>query len=199
MAGASEPIAGPWARYAARITDLMLVASALSLADTFWGLQVSRLPEIAQAILVGLVWLPLEAILLATAGTTPGKTLYGLRVNTSEAKGFRLKNALRRSLIVFIVGMGLCIWGIAVIALMVNFWSLSKTGTTPWDRASGSVERLHPMGVPRLLAAVFVTCALAYLISEGGLEGLRPPRVTPRETHIAHLAGSPALHRRVRT
>jgi len=196
IASAPEPIAGPWARYAARLTDLMLVASGLSLADTLFGLGLNRLPEIMQAILVGLVWLPVEAILLATAGTTPGKTLYGLRILSSNARRLRPKLALLRSLIVFLAGMGLCVWGVTIVALMLNFWSLSKRGTTPWDRAAGTVERLHPMGAPRLIVAVLVTCGLAYLISEGGLEGLRPPHVTSPGTRIARLAQPRQVPRR---
>ena len=190
-----EPVAGPWARYAARVTDLMLVASALSIADGILGLRMSRLPETAQSIVVGLVWMPLEAILLASAGTTPGKTLYGLTVLDS-GRGIPIGKAALRSWMVLMLGMGFCVRGLTVIALILNFWSLSKSGATPWDRASGCVERLRPLSLRRIVVAVLVTSGLAYIVAQGGWAGWKPPRVTSRGTQHVDLARPHAGPRR---
>jgi uncharacterized RDD family membrane protein YckC len=181
----TEPIAGPWSRYGARLTDMMLVAIALSLADELFGRSVSRLTETAQGFVVGLLWVPIESALLATLGATPGKALYGLRVLTPSKERLAFGKASHRSLLVFMLGLGIGVRALTGIALLINYWKLSKSGATPWDQAVDSVEHQTPIRVLRLVTAVTVTFGLAYIVIEGRLEGLKPLRPGSQPTQAA--------------
>jgi hypothetical protein len=172
---------------------MLLVTVALTLAigiAVLFGLDVSRLnqlPGTALGIAFGFVWMLLEGTLLTTTGGTPGKALYGLRVVTLGGERPPFGKALRRSLGVYVFGLAFCAPLLVTIAMLANFWNLSKRGTTPWDRASDCQERRRPIDLRRMMVAVFVTFVLMVtfvLLWIVGEKQVRGP-----ETAVSNIAG----------
>ncbi|MDB6132555.1 MAG: rdd family [Verrucomicrobiales bacterium] len=103
------------------------------------------------ALVPPLLWLPVEATLLAFLGTTPGKWFLGIRITDDLGQKLAWTAAMKRAALAHVTGNGI---GFPVGTLLpVIQWSLSwmfyrRTGTTLWDRAAGS-EVVHT-GVPAM-------------------------------------------------
>ena len=82
-------------------------------------------------------WMPmilLEAYFLSTKGTTPGKKLMGIRIAAVGPYGpLTFGRALRRSLSVFILGMGMLILPIMVVTMAFSYFRARKDGICWWD------------------------------------------------------------------
>lgn len=75
-----------------------------------------------------------EACLLSTWGTTPGKWLYKITLRNQNGKKLTFSTALMRSFSVWLSGIGFCLPIISPITLIFSCYSLSKKGVTSWDR-----------------------------------------------------------------
>lgn len=163
--------AHPWRRFFARTVDLLFLAIPLYAVLVF-GL-ISVLPAnaekivgilgnpIAAAVLAYLLWLPIEAALLANFGTTPAKWVFGISVLKVNGQKLTFAEALQRAAFVCIYGDG---FGVPIIALFTRAYAydkLKKTGTTKWDTISASVILHSKWGAGRIVGAtVVVTVAL---------------------------------------
>ncbi len=170
----SEP--RPWQRLAARIFDYaiwgLLLALLLSeiarvgdgLADfAFW---VGH-PLLAPVIITG-SWVPIEALLIASIGTTPGKWLFGvfLQFSISDAYARRdaraqLDRALRRSFRVWWEGVGCGFPLLAPVLIAVAYEKLAQNQETDWDFAQ---DVLVTHGPPGVLNTVTGVCGLAAML-----------------------------------
>jgi hypothetical protein len=90
------------------------------------------------------VLVPLEALMLAAGGRTPGKALLGLRVQGPRgAPGFGA--AWARATTVVWRGVGLGIPPLTLIAVIGGGVQLVNDGETPWDKAQGLSTRAEPL------------------------------------------------------
>lgn len=163
--------AHPWRRFFARTVDMLFLAIPLYAVLVF-GL-ISVLPAnaekivgtlgnpIAAAVLAYLLWVPIEAALLANFGTTPAKWVFGIRVLKVNGRKLTFAEALQRAAFVCIYGDG---FGVPIIALFTRAYAydkLKKTGTTKWDTISASAILHSKWGAGRIVGAtVVVTVAL---------------------------------------
>lgn len=95
--------ATPWLRFIARFFDYSLFGTLLWILRTF---ALGHQPLGAYATLLPFeffVWIPVEAYLLSTLGTTPGKFLLRIQVQPRKRKKLDFFSALRRS---FMFGFG---------------------------------------------------------------------------------------------
>src|SRR3990167_10271102 len=107
--GAKESAAhvNPWLRLIARFFDYSLFMLVL------WGLRVyfrGQLPlgHFEQLIpFEFFVWIPIEALLLSTLGTTPGKWFLRTQLKQGKKKTMDYLTALRRSFSVWFRGLGM--------------------------------------------------------------------------------------------
>lgn len=165
-------------RLLARAVDVLVVG--VPAAAIGWGLFTGGTPESLEGVIEApaaafLAWLalfvlvPLEAAMLAVAGTTPGKALLGLRVAGPRGKpGFGA--AWGRATTVLWRGVGLGILPLTAIAIIAAGVQLLNEGVAPWDRAQGLSTRAEPMDNRRWqlgLAAV----AGGLVLLGGGLWG----------------------------
>ena len=155
----------PWRRLFARMVDICTVGPVLFL------LLIVENPIVAYIVL-HLVWLLAEALLLSLFGTTPAKWLFGIRVEHPGGNLLSFSEALNRSFLVFVQGLG---FGIAFVSLFTQFFAyrrLTKTGTTLWDTSVGAVVLHKKWGVVRALVcpvAVFgVLILLSIALNAGG-------------------------------
>jgi hypothetical protein len=77
-----------------------------------------------------LVWIPIEAFLLTTWGSTPGKYLLHLKVTPKLS----FRDAWKRSVLVWFRGMGMGIIFLEFFCLANAYQKLRLFKTTSWDR-----------------------------------------------------------------
>jgi len=163
----------PWRRFMARTIDsctsglalflsLIFVSTAAMPEQTAGFVEVIQNPAIASAVLL-IIWLPFEAFLLSSFGTTPAKWLFGIRVSRPDGAPLSFMAAIKRSLLLFVQGAGL---GLPLITYVTQFFAyqrLTRTGTTRWDASVNAVVHHKKWGVIRVIActaAVFLVLIL---------------------------------------
>ena len=170
----SEP--RPWQRLAARIFDyaiwglvLALLLSELRGAGAMPGSLAFWLghPLVAPILITG-TWVPIEALLLAAVGTTPGKWLFGvfLQFSISDAYARRdtraqLQRALRRAFRVWWEGVACGFPLLAPVLIAVAYEKVAQNQETDWDFAQ---DILVTHGPPGVLNTVTGICGLAAML-----------------------------------
>jgi DnaJ domain/RDD family/Tetratricopeptide repeat len=170
----SEP--RPWHRLAARLFDYAIWGLVLALLlSELKGLglvpeDISYAlghPLIAPIVITG-TWIPIEALLIAALGSTPGKWLFGvyLQFSISDAYARRdtqaqLRRAFRRAFRVWWEGMAFGFPLLAPILVAVGYEKLTQNQETDWDFAQ---DVLVTHGPPGVLNAVTGVCGLAAML-----------------------------------
>lgn len=175
----------PWRRFFARTVDvsttglLLFVLLAFTVgaampikAEDFT--QVLENPIIA-GFLFYLVWLPAEAVFLALFGTTPAKWLFGIRVVHSKDEPLSFSEALHRSFLVWVQGVGLGIPFVALFTQLFAYRRLTKTGTTLWDTSTHAMVTHREWSILRAIMCVAVVFAVLVLMGVMNSIGNQPP------------------------
>lgn len=152
-----RPAAGLWSRFWARNFDLMIFGVVVRLAlapvfpDIFWA--TSFWGGLIEAIL----WLPLalvlDALVMASFGTTPGKALWGLSVRSATGARLSLPAIVKRNFGFWLYGFGAGIPLLGIVTLALNYWQGRKGLPARWDRGAGHQVRQKPIGWLRRIAA----------------------------------------------
>ena len=133
----------PWRRYFARMLDLYLffmiffVFLGIVFPELFQNTHTrgkSPLNDYGYLILGVGAYVIFEAICLNTVGITFGKFIYGIRIKSKEQDQIAFSIALKRSLAVWIRGLGFSVPIITLITLIVAYRTLTKEGQASWDR-----------------------------------------------------------------
>lgn len=158
----------PWTRFWARHLDFFFFLTACLLIFTLlrnlgWvTTTIAGFVDIFPMFL--LFWHFLEAYLISRWGTTPGKYLTGIHILNAEGNRLDLGASLRRSLGVYVLGVGLYIGGLSLIAYMFGYYFLLKNRRTFWDSTAESYVNhapfqarhvLLPLAIIFLLLTVF--------------------------------------------
>jgi uncharacterized RDD family membrane protein YckC len=168
------PQVRPWVRYWARMFDILLFSFGVGLLGTdflpqafsetgsgetsFWiGLETSS------GIGLLFVWVFVEALLLSTFGTTPGKWLFKVRVILPSGSAISYSTALSRSIKVWWRGLGIGLPIVSLITLIVAHGRLIDNGMTSWDREGGFLVTHETFGVMRIMLATLVFFTLILL------------------------------------
>lgn len=162
----------PWRRYFARMLDyslyltlwelfLCLVLRVNILSAPLW------LNVLNAAMALGLMCV-LEAVFLHLWGTTPGKALFGLKLTRSDGSHLGFLDALWRTSRAVLLGMGLMIPLVALVALILSYqrcrhqvpqpWTLDDEG---WSDASGGRLSFFDQRGSMLRVIGYVGCEVA--------------------------------------
>ena len=168
--------ARPWLRLAARLFDYAIwgLVLALLLSELRGlGLVPETLsywlghPLLAPVLITG-TWVPIEALLIASLGTSPGKWLFGvyLQFSISDAyarrdTGAQLKRALERSFRVWWEGVACGFPLLAPVLIAVAYEKIAQNQETDWDFAQ---DVLVTHGPPGVLNTVTGVCGLAAML-----------------------------------
>ncbi|MEO6929018.1 MAG: DnaJ domain-containing protein, partial [Casimicrobiaceae bacterium] len=167
----SEP--RPWHRLAARLFDYALWGLVLALLlSELRGADV--VPESAAwwlghplvaPVLITLSWVPIEGLLIASLGTTPGKWLFGvyLQFSISDAYARRdtrahFERGMSRAFRVWWEGVACGFLLLAPILIAVSYEKIAQNQETDWDFAE---DCLVTHGPPGILNALTGVCGLA--------------------------------------
>lgn len=101
-------------------------------------------------------FIPIEALLLFTWGTTPGKWLLKTKLKLGKKERFDFMTALRRSFAVWVRGLGMGIVGLNFFCLAIAYQKLKLLQITSWDRDDFVKVTHYPIGKWRLYLAVFI-------------------------------------------
>ena len=155
----------PWARFGARIIDLVLFQVAVLMF-----MPASWMPDPANSLAVNVFyvtfsigtligWTFFEAAFLSLFGMTPGKWMYRVRIMHPEGRFLRYGEALGRSFQVLLQGLAAGLPGVWIITMALAYKELMETGSTAWDRRGRfNVQHAVPKGVHN--AAVFAVFGL---------------------------------------
>ena len=168
--------ARPWQRLAARLFDYAIwgLVLALLLSELRGlGLVPETLsywlghPLLAPVLITG-TWVPIEALLIASLGTTPGKWLFGvyLQFSISDAYARRdtraqLRRAMERSFRVWWEGVACGFPLLAPVLIAVAYEKIAQNQETDWDFAQ---DVLVTHGPPGVLNTVTGVCGLAAML-----------------------------------
>ena len=171
----------PWRRLFARTVDictagfvlfmLLIFAFSATMPEQAAGFAKAIENPIIASVVLYLIWLPAEALLLSLFGTTPAKWLFGIRVAHPGGDLLSFVEAVNRSFLVFVQGVGFGIPFVALFTQLFAYRRLTKTGTTLWDTSTRAVVLHQKWGVLRALActaAVFVVLILMSALNAAG-------------------------------
>ncbi|MCB1231431.1 MAG: RDD family protein [Verrucomicrobiae bacterium] len=167
----------PISRFCARIADYMLVSTLVLLfadvptmplptGDTIDVKQFQALfedylqnPEYVSFVRLQyttlFLWHLVEGVLLNLFGTTPGKFIFGIRVEGPEGvPRLPLLKSTGRAFLVWGAGFGLALFPFYLVGCGVALYMLLTQGTTIWDRLVGSRVKHLPMTPARILMAI---------------------------------------------
>ncbi len=144
---ASKPVVYPWRRLFARWLDSYLLMFPVMLVLMMMLPSTPEYPDMEIPLIVVMVlslpvWLLLEPTLLALWGTTPGKWLWGIRVETADGDTPSFGKALVRTLWLWVIGLALCIPIANLITCFLSKMRLEETGATFWDQR-GNLKVIH--------------------------------------------------------
>lgn len=159
----------PWVRYWARMFDICLFSLGVGLLIGIFAPQAFS--EKGSDLLFGIVllfgWVFVEALLLSTFGTTPGKWLLKIRLTPPSGSAMSYSAALSRSIKVWWRGLGIGFPPVSLITLIVAQGRLTRNAITSWDREGAFVVSHEQIGAGRVLAAIAFFIIFLVLIAVG--------------------------------
>lgn len=168
------PQARPWVRYWARMLDILLFSFGVGLLGSdFLPQAFSETGSGETSFWIGsetsswigflFIWTFVEALLLSTFGTTPGKWLFKVRLMPPSGSAILYSAALSRSIKVWWRGLGIGLPIISLITLTVSHGRLIDNGMTSWDREGDFLVAHETIGVMRIMLATSVFFTLILL------------------------------------
>ena len=170
----SEP--RPWQRLGARLFDYAIwgLVLALLLSELRGAGAVPEQlaywlghPLVAPILITG-SWVPIEALLIASLATTPGKWLFGVYLQFSISDAYARRDsrtqfarALKRAFRVWWEGVGLGFPLLAPFLVAVAYEKVMVQQETDWDFAHDCLVTHGPPGVLNLVTGV---CGLAAML-----------------------------------
>jgi len=160
----------PWVRYIARMIDVSIGGMVIVIVLVLLYPAVLDTPELMLNMLVLFLWVFVEATLLSTWGTTPGKWLLKTRLRNAQGEKPTFSEALTRSFRVWWRGMGTGFPIASLITTLVARGRLKDNGITTWDRDGGFVVTHQKIGIIRIGMGALFFVGLACLIGSAGQE-----------------------------
>lgn len=155
--------ANPWLRFLGRMADYGILGLLLfGIQLIFPAFHPNRALE-SWIPIEYVIWIPIEALLLAYWGKTPGKWLVGARIQSRGFHRLELRSSFRRAFFVWFRGLGMGILGINFLCMLVSYYRLQLVKTTSWDLEE-RIEVTHsPVAQWRLWVAFALLFSLFYL------------------------------------
>ena len=145
----------PWVRYWARMFDVYsfsLVGAVILavIAPQFFEKQ----NEYALGMMLVFAWVFVEASLLSSFQTTPGKWLFKTKIALTSGSPINFSQALARSFKVWWRGFGTGFPIAPMITMIIAHGRLTRNSITSWDKDDGFTVTHETIGVLRVLAAI---------------------------------------------
>ncbi len=160
-AAATVSQVNPWSRFLARSIDQLLFLLTVSVLFIFIFPQILELP----GILFGMVFLFLmtfpEALFISKWSATPGKQLLKIKVLTPSKELLSYSDAWKRSVGVYLNGIGLGIPFVSIVTMILSYRQLTNNSITKWDEAGGfKVIHEKPGPLRITIVILLISCFL---------------------------------------
>lgn len=201
---APPPVLCPWRRLFARLFDLALYQLAWT-ALLALGFHINMADRSAalwwlDSVICLVIMIMVEPILLRFWGTTPGKAIFGLRVERAEGGKPTYGESGARTMAISWRGLG---WNIPIYDLfrLIKCYDIyCKDKELPWDRDQDLVVEAKPKSGLRnvvFLVAAAAVLALSVAISLAGgfppnRDGLTPAELAENYNFLAKYYDGPA-------
>ena len=143
-------------RFLARSVDGILFAFILGYIGVFRLIQNPAAGWTIYIFVGTLLWAFVEANLLSSIGTTPGKWLLGIHVVTFQGDKPALLGAFKRSIGVWWYGLGAGFVPLMPVMMAVNCMQLMKHRPMRWDGTGSFVVVLDPRGYLKTSVALAI-------------------------------------------
>lgn len=156
----------PWRRFFARVLDHML-CTVLLFCFVVMVLRWRPVYNILTWVIIAASWfaaVPAEAALIHFFGTTPGKLLMGIRVESAAGGRLPYAFALERAWKAFYVGMGCRIPFVEIYCMYKGYKAHHDEVDTSWDLDCGAEVVFRPFN------SINVVLALAFWLALQGVE-----------------------------
>lgn len=158
----------PWRRYFARMIDYMIWAFTFGILLNLFGVDTKDINKYGLSMLTEALWIPLEAIFLATCGNTLGKWLLALRVRAPGDCRIDLGTAVGRSALVWVKGLWFGLPLVALVGLTISYNNLKLRGATSWDVTCSTTvlhTRMDAKRITLLVGIAALFCIILVLIA----------------------------------
>ncbi|MCX6722861.1 MAG: RDD family protein [Candidatus Staskawiczbacteria bacterium] len=153
----------PWLRYWARSLDVFIGGFGLGIILAFTYPSIADVPSMVLSMIVLFVWVFIEAALLSSWGTTPGKWLLRIKIKGPKDK-IDFSSALNRSFNVWYKGFGFGIPIVYLFTLISSYKHLTKEGITPWDQDGGFTLSFEKLGFFRMIIPIIVSIIIVIIM-----------------------------------
>ena len=160
----------PWVRYWARIFDIYVFCLAVGFILGMFEFEefLDNTNDVALGMILVFIWILVEAILLSSFQTTPGKWLFKTKLTTISGEQINFSQAFSRSLKVWWRGLGTGFPIATLITHIIAYKNLTRDGITSWDRESGFTVTHAKIGIPRVIVAVAFFVGFFIFVAIGG-------------------------------
>lgn len=149
------PEVRPEVRFFARLFDYALFGLITGTIFGFTAPSMFDMPnKILLSMIIVFIWVFVEASLLSSWGTTPGKWLLRITLVDSAGQKLNFSNALLRCFSVWGKGVGIGFPVVNLIAFHFSYKKLTQQGVTTWDSKGGFVVSHEKIGKLRVLLTV---------------------------------------------
>jgi len=99
-------------------------------------------------------------MMLSSFGTTPGKSLLGIKIRALSGKKISYSTGMRRGFLVWLNGMGMGIPFVALFTMIIAYSKLKRNGITSWDERCGISVIHYQLSIFRviLFITIFIFC-----------------------------------------
>lgn len=168
-----NPQVRPWVRYWARMFDIGVfnLPSVILLGIVAPHFMAQKGSEYLLGFVDLFLWVFVEALLLSSFGTTPGKWLFKIKLSSTSGKAISYSQAISRSIKVWWRGLGTGFPIVSLFTLINAHKRLKQNAITSWDREGNFVVSHEKIGVLRVLVAiayfmvVFIVTVVAYIVA----------------------------------
>lgn len=166
----SGPQIRPWVRYWARMMDVLIFALLFGFVLAIVYEPALEINDIVFGIIIGFIYIFVEPIMLSSWGTTPGKSLFKIRLRQEGGRLLDYSQGLDRAFKVLLYGEG---FGIPIVALFTQISAynrLTKEGKTSWDREGNFTVHHQIVGPLRIISSIIIFIVIMAFIVIGKTE-----------------------------
>ncbi len=136
------------------------VGTVFYLANSDMLASLADVPDTAFGVIFLFLWTLVESVFLCIWGTTPGKIMLKVRIEKSNGEKIRFKEAINRSLQLWVNGWGTGLPIVSLICLAMSYRKLKTSGETSWDERTGFTISHDDIGWFRIIVVTlfFLLC-----------------------------------------
>jgi uncharacterized RDD family membrane protein YckC len=179
-------IVSPWARWAARTVDFALGMFLGWFILLFAGIVINfntvELSGIWWCLVLMLSGLIVDAVCYSVFDQTPGKCLFAVKIRRQNGESLGFRVYLMRNLLMFAIGLGLCIPAISQIAQLVQYKRLKSGRLASYDERLDVLIVRTRHGAFRTFVGIVtlvLSIVLKWMIMCGAIYGSNPEASVP--------------------